>query len=273
MRKKSYLIVMSLVLVFTMFLTSCSNTNTRDTTKEGSTKEVKKTEEKVSSKITVAAAASLTDAFNEMQPIFKEKENIELEFTYGASGTLQKQIEEGAGIDLFISASTKNMDELVEKDLIDKDTVDTIVKNALVLITPKDSEVKSIADLEALNDKIAIGETESVPAGQYAKQSLESLDLWNKLEDKYVFAKDVRAVLSYVSTGEAGAGFVYKSDTIGEDNVVIVETIEESNHDLIIYPGGVISESKERDAAMKFLDYLKTDEAKEILTKYGFVVD
>ncbi|HHX68417.1 MAG: molybdate ABC transporter substrate-binding protein [Miniphocaeibacter sp.] len=270
MKRKNSFILIAVVLVFTVLFASCSNNNTTATE---DIKETNKIEEKVSSKITVAAAASLTDAFNEMKPIFKEKENIELEFTYGASGTLQKQIEEGAGVDLFISASTKNMDELVESKLIDEDSVGTILKNVLVLITPKESTVKNISDLESIDEKIAIGETKSVPAGQYAKQSLESLNLWSQLEDKYVFAKDVRAVLSYVSTGEAGAGFVYKSDAIGEGNVVIVEEIDESNHDPIVYPGGVISESKEKDAARKFLEYLKTDEAKDILIKYGFVVD
>ena len=271
MKKRNYLLLTTL-MIFTMILASCGKDNGKKET-DGA---VQSTDSKMEENITVAAAASLTDAFNEIKPIFKEKEGIDIDFTYGASGTLQKQIEEGAEIDLFVSASKKNMNNLLEGKLIDEDTIEDVVKNALVLIVPKDSDlIKSTDDLKKLTEaeKIAVGEPETVPAGQYAKQSLENLDLWDSLADKFVLGKDVRQVLSYVERSEAEAGFVYSSDTIGVDNVKIAETIEDSKHDPIVYPAGVTSESKKKDAAKKFLEYLSTEEAKEILVKYGFIVD
>lgn len=267
MKKKLIAIFLMVTMVFGVLVTGCKK---EESPTEGTDKEIAKTEE--SKTITVAAAASLTEAFTEIQPLFKEKENIELEFTFGASGTLQKQIEEGAGIDAFISASEKNMNELLDEKLVDEKTVGTIVKNALVLISSKEeTNIKSLDDLKKIESRIAIGESETVPAGQYAKEALENLNLWDELFDKFVFGKDVKAVLSYVESGEAGAGFVYKSDAMGIDNINIVDEIDESSHTPIVYPGGVISDSKEKEAAKKFVEYLGTKEAKEILNKYGFV--
>lgn len=271
LKKKNYLLL-SVFMILTILTTACGKGDEKKETGDA----VQLKENKVEENITVAAAASLTDAFNETKSLFKDKEGIDIDFTYGASGTLQKQIEEGAEIDLFVSASKKNMNNLVEGKLIDEDSVEDVVKNSLVLIVPKDSNlIKTTDDLNKLtkDQKIAVGEPETVPAGQYAKQSLENLELWDSLMDKYVFGKDVRQVLSYVERNEAEAGFVYSSDTIGVDNIKIAEIIESSNHDPIVYPAGVTSESKKKDAAKKFLKYLNTEEAKEILSKYGFIVD
>lgn len=269
MKKRFMVLILSVVMVLGVVLTGCNKENkpTAETDKP-----VEKTQEEKN--ITVAAAASLTEAFNEIQPLFKEKENINVDFTFGGSGTLQKQIEEGAEIDAFISASEKNMNELLDENMIEKDTVETIVKNALVLITSKEeSDVKTVEDLKDIDTKIAVGETETVPAGQYAKESLENLGLWDELFEKFVFAKDVKSVLSYVESGEAGAGFVYKSDAIGIENVTIAEEVDSSTHTAIVYPGAVVSDSKEKDAAEKFIEYLGTKEAKDILDKYGFIVE
>ncbi len=206
-----------------------------------------------------------------MKPLLLE-EGLDIDFTYGASGTLQKQIEEGAGIDAFISASTKNMDELVTEKIVDEKDVVTVVKNALVLIAPKDSKtLEKVEGLEKIEGKIAVGEPEVVPAGQYAKEALTNYGLWDKLSEKFVYGKDVKGVLSYVSSGDADAGFVYKSDTTGVENIKIIQEVDSSKYKEVVYPGAVISESKEKEAAQKFIDYLGTDEAKEILEKYGFV--
>ncbi|WP_099203042.1 molybdate ABC transporter substrate-binding protein [Miniphocaeibacter massiliensis] len=265
MFKKKYLLIFSMLLALLLTFTAC-NKNTKET-------EVNKTEEsKETVKLTVAAAASLTESFNEMKPLLLEK-GLDIDFTYGASGTLQKQIEEGAGIDAFISASTKNMNKLVEGNFVKKNNVKTIVKNALVLIVPDDNkEIKNIEGLVEVKGKISIGEPEVVPAGQYAKEALINYGLWDKLNEKFVYGKDVKSVLSYVSTGEVDAGFVYKSDTTGVEKIKIVEEVNPSKYTEVIYPGAVIEESKEKDAAQSFIDYLSTDEAKQILEKYGFVV-
>ncbi|MDL2311133.1 molybdate ABC transporter substrate-binding protein [Peptostreptococcaceae bacterium OttesenSCG-928-C18] len=266
MVKKKYLLILSIILSLTLVFTAC-NANNKKSTEAGSIE----TAEPV--KITVAAAASLTESFNEMKPLLL-KEGLDIDFTYGASGTLQKQIEEGAGIDAFISASTKNMDSLVEGGFVNEVDVNTIVKNALVLITPEDNT--TVTDVESLvnvEGKIAVGEPEVVPAGQYAKEALTNYNLWDKITDKFVYGKDVKSVLSYVSSGDVDAGFVYKSDTTGVEKIKIVEEIDNSKYTEVVYPGAIIKDSKEKDAAQKFIDYLKTNEAKQILEKYGFVVE
>ncbi|MDO5018276.1 MAG: molybdate ABC transporter substrate-binding protein [Lagierella massiliensis] len=238
---------------------------------KGDNSNVDSTDAKDNGEILVGAAASLTDALNEVKPIFEDKENCVVNFTYAASGTLQKQIEEDGGIDVFISASEDKMNNLVEKNLIEDDTLFPVLKNTLVLITNKESDDGITLDnLTTKANKIAIGQPDVVPAGQYAKQSLENLNMWNEIQEKYVFAKDVRAVLAYVSTGESEAGFVYKSDASIDENVQIVEELKDDLHDPIVYPGAVVKSSENKELSKKFLDFLKEDEAKEILTKYGF---
>ena len=245
MKKFKLLIIPSLLLVFSLLLSSCNTKNNINTTNTT-------TESKSEGSITVAAAASLTDALREIKVLFEEKNNGNIQFTYGASGALQKQIEEGAPIDIFVSASNKNMEYLVDKDIIDKDSVKILLKNSLILITTMDSNVKTVKDLANINDEIAIGETETVPAGQYAKEVLENLNLWETLQPKLVFGKDVRAVLSYVSSEEAEVGFVYKTDAKGEQNIIIAEEIDSELHKAIDYPIGIIKDTKNRKLADAF---------------------
>ncbi len=224
--------------------------------------------------ITISAAASLKEALSEIQPIFEKEKNIKLTFNLGASGTLQKQIEEGAPSDLFISAGKKQMDELESKNLIEKSSRVDLLKNQLVLVVSKEQKdsIKSVQDLNKKDIKISIGEVETVPAGQYAKDSLTYLKLWDLVKDKLVYAKDVKQVLTYVERGEVAAGFVYKSDATNLKDSVIAEVVDEKSHKSIVYPAALISASKEKDSAKAFLDFLKEDKAKAIFIKYGFEI-
>lgn len=235
------------------------------------------------SKILVAAAASLQATFdNELIPLFeKENPEITVEGTYASSGDLQQQIESGLDADVFFSAATSNMDTLAEEKLIDEDTVVDLLKNNIVLITPKDSKlgIKSFKDITKA-DTIAIGDPESVPAGKYAKEILTNLGVYNEVEKKASLGASVTEVLSWVAEGSADAGIVYATDaqtenTNGDDKEVeVVATAEDSMMQTpVVYPVGVVSASTHKDEAKAFEDFLQTDEAKAILEKAGFTIN
>ena len=236
------------------------------------TKNIQHKPELDSNSITICAASSLKAPLEEIKPKFEKSENIELFFNLASSGTLQKQIEEGAPADLFISAAKKQMDELERKNLIDKASRKDLFKNRLVLIVSEEYKdmVKTAADLVNLDAKISIGEPGTVPAGQYAKETLDSILLWDELTSKMVLAKDVKQVLTYVEKGEVAAGIVYASDTVGLKNSIVLQTFEENSHSSIIYPVAIVSESKNKDSAQIFIDYLLSPEAQQVFIKYGF---
>ena len=222
--------------------------------------------------LTISAAASLQDAAKEIKTLY-EKENPQVNITYNfaSSGTLQKQIEEGAPTDLFISAGIKQMDTLQEKGLIVEESRQNLLGNSLVLIAGEDSEIAAFEDiLKPEAEKVSIGTPESVPAGRYAKEALISLDLWDKLQPKLVFAKDVRQVLTYVETGNAAAGMVYSSDAAMGENIKVVAAAPEDSHQPIVYPMAVINSSKQQQAAEDFAAYLSGEKAAAVFEKYGF---
>ena len=224
----------------------------------------------------ISAAVSMKDALAEIQTNYQKKApQVKLLYNLGASGSLQKQIEQGAPADIFISAAPKQMNELEAKNLVNKATRKNLLENKLVLIVPKDSPLK-ISKLEDLqNDavkQISIGETKVVPAGQYAEQALKKLGVWEKVQSKIVFAKDVRTVLTYVDTGNVDAGLVYKTDAATSSKVKILATAPDGSHAPIIYPAAVLTSTKNQKAAEEFLAYLAGPEGKTVFEKYGFVM-
>lgn len=213
--------------------------------------------------IYVQAAASMQNALTEIEPLFEEQ-GYDLEMNYGGSGTLVTQIQEGAPADIFISASTSNFDNLKEtNEMVDEAT---LLNNDLVLIKNNDSDIDS---LEGANT-IAIGTPDAVPAGTYAMQTLEKLGLADSLSSKLVQTKDVSEVLTYVETGDADLGFVYNTDALSSDQVEVVESYDDSYHDPITYPIGLLTDNP---GAKDFYDYLMGDEASAIFEKYGFKVN
>lgn len=222
--------------------------------------------------LNISAAASLKEAMGEIEKEYKKiNENVSLVINYGGSGTLQQQIEQGAPCDIFISAGQKQMKALEEEGLLLEDTYKDLLKNDLVLIASKDSDIQSINDL--LTDKvkhIAIGEKESVPAGKYADEVLTNLNLKSKVESKLVFAKDVKEVLAWTQSKNAEVGFVYYSDTINSDQVKIIETTPEDSHSDIVYPIGIIKSSKQVNAAKEFQEYLLSNEGQKIFKEFGY---
>jgi len=268
MLKKLNLLVSLGILVL---LFGCSNENS-------ASNRAKQTDlaSKQKVELVISAAASLQDALSEIEKNYeKTHTNVDLKFNFGASGALKQQIEQGAPVDLFFSAAEDKFDELVNEGKIDQKQGVDLVGNELVLIVPKDTKksIKDFSDLPAQADKIALGTPGAVPAGTYAKQTLEKLGLWNQIsdKDKVVPAKDVRQVLSYVETGNVDAGFVYKTDALVSDKIKVVATADPSTHDPIIYPVGVVKDTKHLEEAEEFYQYLQSKASLKVLEQYGFV--
>ncbi|WP_394233896.1 molybdate ABC transporter substrate-binding protein [Niallia oryzisoli] len=257
----------SILLVLLMMTVACSN-NPSD---KQQTNRVSDSKAKV--ELTISAAASLKDAMDVIQQSYQEEHpEVTLKFNFGASGSLQQQISQGAPVDLFFSAAEDKFDFLVEEGSIAKEDGSDLLGNELVLVVPKGDQ--TIKGFEALKKaevgNISIGTPETVPAGTYAKESLEKMDIWQAVESKTVFAKDVRQVLSYVETGNVDAGIVYKTDALVSDKVKIAATADPATHTPIIYSVGIIKDSNQYEAAKEFYEYLQGDEAVKVFEEYGF---
>ena len=250
-------------------LTACGQTESKDEKETGEKNEGKKPV----TELTVLAAASMTDAMQEIGEAYQEThENIEFTYQFDSSGTLKTQIEEGAPADIFISAATKQMDELVQGELVEEDSVFPWLENKVVLIVPKDSEDGPDSFEDAAEEEvsmIAIG-NEDVPVGQYTQTIYQNLGLWENIQAKANLASNVRQVLDWVATGNAPCGVVYATDAQIEKNVKVVCEAPKGSCDPVIYPAGMVSASKEKEASAEFLEYLKTEEVSEILEAYGF---
>lgn len=225
-------------------------------------------------KIIISAAASLQDSLNQMAFLYEEQHpTIDLVFNYAASGTLQKQIEQGAPADLFLSAGDKQMKALVDGDLISDHKV--LLKNQLVVVVPSDTTTK-LTTVTQLTDrsfkKVAVGQPEIVPAGEYTQQSLTAKRLWDTLQSKLVFAKDVRQVLSYVETGNVDAGFIYRTDALSSKKVKIALTLDPNEHKAINYLVGIVKDSKNQKVAKELYSYLQDKESSDIFTSFGFLL-
>lgn len=225
----------------------------------------------------VFAAASQKDALDAVIAAYAKAGKGPVKASYQSSSTLARQIEQGAPADLFISANPQWMDYLAERNLIDKDTRFDLLSNGLVLVTAKDSNPGPVAiapglDLAALlgDGRLAVGDPDHVPAGIYAKQALQSLGIWDKVEAKLARADNVRAALALVARGETPLGIVYRSDAVADKSVKVVGQFPETGHPPIVYPVAVMAESKHAQAARDFLAFLKSTDAAKIYATFGF---
>ena len=223
----------------------------------------------------IAAAASLEYSMEEkLIPLFEEQNpGVKVEGSYDSSGKLQTQIEEGMEADLFFSAATKQMNALTEEGYIKEDSEKKLLENKIVAIVPKDSdlEINGFEDLVKA-DTIALGDPASVPAGQYAKEALTSLDLWDAVSAKASFGTNVTEVLNWVAEGSADAGVVYATDAAAraEDVEVKAEAPEGSLEKPVIYPEAILERTEHSEEAEAFLTFLQSEEAGEIFEEYGF---
>lgn len=223
--------------------------------------------------ILIAAAASMENSMKEIIARFEEQNpNITVEGTYDSSGKLQTQIEEGMEADIFLSAATKQMNALKEENLVDSDSIVELLENKVVLVVPTGSNtnVTSFEDVQNA-ETIALGDPESVPAGQYAKEIFESLGIYEDVAKKASFGTNVTEILNWVAEGSADAGVVYATDAASTDKVsVIAEAPEGILAQKVIYPLGLVSASENKDAAKLFIEFLQSEEATSILEGYGF---
>ena len=219
--------------------------------------------------INLSVAASLRDVINELSDSFASMHpGVKILKNYGASGQLAKQIESGAPCDLFISANLEWMDYLKHKKLVDNPSIGNFTYNTLVF-AGMPGKASSMQDLPKL-ERIAIGSPKSVPAGEYAMEAIKKAGLDRQLEKKLVMARDVRDCLMYADRGEVDGGFVYRTDALQAKQAKILFTVPQSLYPRVVYPMSLtLAGAKNRDAAA-FSAYLKGNEAKSVLAKYGF---
>lgn len=228
-----------------------------------------------SSTLTLAAAASLETVMEtEIIPAFEEEYNVNVEGVYDGSGKLVTQIENGLDADVFVSAGKSQMQDLVDAGYVSEDNVVDLLENQLVLIVPKgETEITSWDDLANV-ENVAIGDPESVPAGQYAKEALENLGLWDEVSAAASLGTNVTEVLSWVAAGSAPAGIVYMTDAAQQpDKVEVVAAVPDGALDeAVIYPAAVLNDAKDETAAKNFVDFLSTGSARQALEDAGFIV-
>lgn len=226
--------------------------------------------------ITVFAAASLSDALNEIGAAYRQKTGHTAALSFAASSVLARQIANAQGADIFISADTEWMDYLGQRSLLAPGTRKDLLGNHLVLIAPADSKLQlSVAPgfdiLGALHGgRLALADPESVPAGKYAKAALMALGVWTAVADQLALAENVRVALAYVARGETPLGIVYTTDARAEPRVRLVSTFPDNTHPPIVYPVALTKEAK--PLAREFLGYLQSPAAAAVFRKAGFVV-
>ena len=221
--------------------------------------------------ITVAAAASLSDAMKELNSLYKQEHpDTEITLNLASSGVLANQIKQGAPIDVYFSASEYYFDDIKKENLLEIET--NLLRNKLVLIKSQSSKLSSFDQLDESHEgRLAIGTPETVPAGAYAKEALQYANKWDKLEDQLIFSKDVRQVLTYVETGNADAGIVYETDYRSSGKVILVEDVPTQSYSPIIYPAGIVKGANEESS--DYFTFLQSDEALAIFESYGFQSD
>ena len=227
--------------------------------------------------LTVFAAASLKEALDDAAAAYRKQTGVPVRVSYAASSALARQIEQGAPADVFFSADLEWMDYLQQRNRLDVATRRSLLGNRLVLIAPRASKAqvdlkRPATLLAALGDgRLAVGQTRTVPAGKYAKASLESLSLWNGVRPRLAESESVRAALMLVARGETPLGIVYASDAKAEPGVRVVATFPEDSHPPIVYPVAALRGARAAQAA-RFVQWLGSPAADALFTKRGFAV-
>lgn len=252
MKKGLIVLLLSCVLSFTIYLPAAS-----------------------ADELVVSAALSLKKAFEEIGKLYESKnKGTSVRFNFGASGDLARQIAGGAPVDVFASAAQKDMDDLYAKGLILNDTRADFVRNRVVLVKPKNSGLKTFKELPSGRIKrIAVGNPKTVPAGRYAAEVLDYYNITSSIQDKLIYAENVRQVLDYVARGEVDAGIVYATDAAFRSKEVrIAAEAPEASHNPAVYPIAVIHGTKNAPGARKFIGVVRSREGTEILKAQGFSI-
>ncbi|MCK8079507.1 MULTISPECIES: molybdate ABC transporter substrate-binding protein [unclassified Vibrio] len=226
-------------------------------------------------KLRVYAASSMTNAVNLLVEEFEKDHSVDVIPVYASTSSLVRQIERGAPADIFISANEKWMTHLVDRKLVSSDNVTNLCENELVLISPNETSVtldlskgKQWAEL-LTNERLAVGNTMSVPAGIYAKEALETLGVWDDVKTRLAPSNNVRMALALVERSEAKLGIVYKTDALLSKEVNLVSTFPSELHTPIRYP---VAKLSDKVVAEEFYTFLKSEKAKDTLNSFGFEV-
>jgi molybdate transport system substrate-binding protein len=225
--------------------------------------------------LTIFSAVSTTGAMTKIGSMFEAKTGKKIQFSFGATSTLARQIERGAPVDIFLSADHVWMNYLQDRKLIDTGSRVDILGNSLVLITPLNSDLKikiakgfNLAEL-LKGKRIAMGDPDHTAVGIYAKESLTNLGVWSQIEPMLARADSVRASLAMVERGEVGAGILFGTEAAVSKNVRLVDTFPAESHKAITYPVALLAKARVADART-FVSYLKTLEAEEVFRQFGF---
>ena len=225
--------------------------------------------------VTLSVAISLKEVTEELGRSFMvARPGVTLRYNFGSSGELQKQIEAGAPVDVFLSAAQRQMDELERQGLIVAASRRAFARNVLTVIKPADSRIDIVKPADLLDvriTRIVIGNPKTVPVGQYAEESLRALGLWDRLQGRLIFAENVRQALDYVARGEVDAGFVYTTDAAMRGGG-LKEAFRppEDSYRPVVYPGAVVAGSRHRPIAQAFLDLLGGPQGRTVLARFGF---
>ena len=224
--------------------------------------------------LVVSAAASLTEAFNEIKSEFeKENPNVRVVANYAASGALFRQIQQGAPVDVYASANIDWMEELINLKLVDSRDTAIFAHNDLVLAVSSANQL-NISNLHDLKNpevrRIGIGNPATVPAGQYAMRLLKNMGLWKDIEPKFIYGETVIQIVSYMRRNEVDAGFIFVSDLKrGGDEVF--EIFRLSMQTRPTYPVAVLKQSRNQELAQKFVDLVLSETGQAIMEKHGFI--
>ncbi len=222
--------------------------------------------------INLSVAASLKDVINELSENFTKKHpGVKFLKNYGASGALAKQIENGAPVDIFISANLEWMDYLNSRELVARGSIAAFAFNTLVFAGAADTKAGSLQDLVKL-ERVAIGSPKSVPAGEYAMDAFRKAGIDRELGKKLVLARDVREGLMYAERGEVDGAFVYKTDALQAKRAKILFTVPQELYPRVTYPMALTMTGVNNRNAEAFYTYLQSNEAKKVLGKYGFAI-
>lgn len=221
--------------------------------------------------LTIAAASSLTLPMNDIIENFKKNNpSYDVILNYASSGSILKQIQEGAPIDIFLSASNSQFDSLIESNLILKDNSKLLLSNSMVLITYRDKvNLNDNTKFDFINYNYSIGDPNSVPAGKYSYEIMQKLNIWKKNNVNQITAKSVKQVLSYVESKNVDFGIVYNTDALNNKNVEVIYEFPDNLHSSISYPIGII-ETSNNDNSKFLYDYITSDDSIEIFKSYGF---
>jgi molybdate transport system substrate-binding protein len=224
--------------------------------------------------VVVAAAISLKNAFQDLASLYTARSLVQVDFSFGASGELTKQIEAGAPVDIFASAGEREMNELQSRNLLEVPSRNDFARNTLALILPAGSR-DECEDVRCLLrpefKRIAVGDPKTVPAGMYAEQMFRHLGLWSQLKPRLIFAQNVRQALEYVARGEVNAGIVYATDVpIAHGRVIEAARVPAGSYGPILYPMAILRGASHESAARQFVEFVLSPAGQGVLKKFGF---